>query len=115
MGFRISSRGGAPYRRLVTVYLVECYVPGSSEADLGDLVQRLGKVAQGLSRDGVRVRYLRSTYVPEDETCFHYVETSTASVAERFAECAELSFDRILEARNAAVSTRTKGEVDHDE
>jgi hypothetical protein len=97
----------------VTVYLLECYMPGSSEADLDDLVERLSHVADALAQDGLLVRYLRSTYVPEDETCFHYVEAATASVAERFAQRAELSFDRILEARNAAVSTRTKG--DHHE
>ena len=80
-------------------------MPGSSEAGLADLVERLNEAAQAMSQQGLGVRYLRSTYVPEDETCFHYVEASTASLAERFAEHAELSFDRIVEARNAAVST----------
>lgn len=79
-------------------------MPGSSEAGLADLVERLNEAAQAMSQQGLGVRYLRSTYVPEDETCFHYVEASTASLAERFAEQAELSLDRIVEARNAAVS-----------
>jgi hypothetical protein len=90
---------------IVTVYLLESYMPGSSEADLVALVERLSDAAQALLQDGLPVRYLRSTYVPEDETCFHYVEASAASAAERLAERAELSFDRILEARSPAVST----------
>ena len=87
-------------------------MPGASEAELGDLVERLSEVAQALSQDGLRVRYLRSTYVPEDETYFHFVEASTAAVAERFARRAELAFDRILEARNGTVSTQRKGDRD---
>jgi len=31
----------------------------------------------------------------------HFVEASTAAAAERFARHAELSFDRVLEARTA--------------
>lgn len=87
-------------------------MPGSSEAEFSDLVERLSKAAHALSQDGMRVRYLRSTYVPEDETYFHFVEASTAAVVERFARRAELTFDRILEARNATVSPRRKGETD---
>jgi hypothetical protein len=89
----------------VTVYLLEAYMPGSSEAEFGNLVKRLSEVANALSEEGLGIRYVRSTYVPEDETCFHYVEASTAPIAKRFAQRAELSFDRILEARNVAVST----------
>jgi len=95
----------------VAVYLFEAYMPGSSEAHLAQLGERLREVAHAIFEDGLRVRYLRSTYVPEDETCFHYVEASTASEAELFAQRAEVSYDRILEARNVAAPT--KG--DHDD
>ena len=96
----------------MTVYLLECYMPGSSEAQLDDLAVRLNDVAHALSHDGTRIRYLRSTYVPEDETYFHFVEAPRARVVERFARRAELAFDRILEARNATVSLQRKGEPD---
>lgn len=96
----------------MTVYLLESYMPRSSEAELDDLVERLSEVAHALSQDGLRVRYLRSTYVPEDETYFHFVEASRADVVERFARRAELAFDRILEARNATVSPQRKGDPD---
>jgi hypothetical protein len=85
----------------VTVYLLEAYVPGSSGADLTDLAARLNEAAEAVVREGLWVRYLRSTYVPDDETCFHYVEAASPSAAERVARCAEVSFDRILEARSA--------------
>jgi hypothetical protein len=94
----------------VTVYLLEAYMPGSSAADLAHLVERLSDAARALTRAGLAVRYLRSTYVPEDETCFHYVEAPSIHVAERFAHHAALSFDRILEARNATVSNASNSE-----
>jgi hypothetical protein len=88
----------------VTFFLLEAYLPGSSAGDLVALAERLSDAAHALSKGGMPVQYLRSTYVPEDETCFHYVEASTASIAACLAERAELSFDRILEARNASVA-----------
>lgn len=89
----------------MTVYLLESYMPGSSDADLVSLAERLTEAMHALAQDGLPVRYLRSTYVPEDETCFHYVEASTAADAERVAQRADVPFDRLLEARNAAAST----------
>ncbi len=88
----------------MTIYLLEVYVPGSSAGDLADLGERLRDAAHALSQKGLPVRYVRSTYVPEDETCFHYVEAPRASLVQRLAESAELSFDRIVEARDTAVA-----------
>lgn len=80
---------------------------GSSAGDLDDLVARLQKAALAVSKGGAEVRYLRSAFVPEDETCFHYVEAPTRSDAELVARRAEVSVDRILEVRNAAVPLTT--------
>lgn len=90
---RVRSVGG------VTVYLLETYLARSQSAGLTALDERLRKAAQGQP-----VRYLRTTYLPEDETCFHYVEAPTAAAAERFAEHAQLGIDRLLEAENVTVS-----------
>lgn len=84
----------------VTVYLLEAYLARSQSSGLAQLDERLRKAARGQP-----VRYLRTTYVPADETCFHYIEAPTAAAAQRFAESAELAFDRILEAQNVTVST----------
>jgi hypothetical protein len=94
----------------VTVYLLEAYLPDSSAGDLAHVVERLSETARALTQAGLAVRYLRSTYVPEDATCFHYVEAPTVHAATSFAQRAGLSFDRILEARNAAVSSASSPE-----
>ena len=85
----------------MTVFLLESYLGTVGEPDLVELAGRLSSAAESVSREGETVRYLHSTYVPTDETCLHFVETSTAAAAERFARRAELSFDRVLEARTA--------------
>jgi hypothetical protein len=76
----------------VTVFLLEAYLSRSQSGQLAGMGKRLREAAQGRPE-----RYLRSTYVPEDETCFHYVEASSASAAERLARRAQLSCDRVLE------------------
>jgi hypothetical protein len=95
----------------VTVFLLESYLGAGGEPDLVELAGRLSSAAESVSREGEPVRYLHSTYVPTDETCLHFVETSTAAAAERFARHAELSFDRILETRTAvAIGTESEEE-----
>lgn len=95
----------------MTVFLLESYLGAVGEPDLVELAGRLSSAAESVSREGEPVRYLHSTYVPTDETCLHFVETSTAAAAERFARHAELSFDRILEARTAvAIGTEVEEE-----
>jgi hypothetical protein len=95
----------------VTVFLLESYLGAVGEPDLVELAGRLSSAAENVSREGERVRYLHSAYVPTDETCLHFVETSTAAVAERFARHAELAVDRILEARTAVpIGSELEGE-----
>jgi hypothetical protein len=89
----------------VTVYLLETYLARSQSAGLTELDKRLRQAAQGQP-----VRYLRTTYLPEDETCFHYIEAPTAAAAERFAEHAQLAIDRVLEAENVTVSSSNSKE-----
>jgi hypothetical protein len=91
----------------VTVYLLEAYLGRSQSGELAGIAKRLRKAAQGQP-----VRYVRSTYVPEDETCFHYVEAHSVSAAEALARRAQLTFDRILEARSAAVSSETDSKAE---
>jgi hypothetical protein len=86
----------------VTVYLLEAYLGRSQSGELAGIAKRLRESAQGQP-----VRYLRSTYVPADETCFHYVEAPSVSAAEALARRAQLSFDRVLEAQSAAVSSES--------
>ena len=62
-------------------YLLEAYTPAS--ALLEDVEARVRSAAAELSASGTPVRYVRSIFVPEDETCFHVLDgPSSAAVAE---------------------------------
>lgn len=83
-------------------YLVEVYLPRSraDEARVaGSLVQA---AADQLSREGVPVRYVRTTFLPDDETCFHLIEAPTPAAAEEVSRRAALGPARIVTAIDAS-------------
>ena len=79
-------------------FVVECYV---SRADAGAVergAERARLAAEELTREGTPVRYLRSIFVPEDETCFFMCEAASADAVRETARRAALPFDRIAVA-----------------
>ena len=57
-------------------YLVELFVPRGAAAGVGEAATHAQKAAESLEAEGVRIRYVRSIYIPGDETCFHIYEAS---------------------------------------
>jgi hypothetical protein len=82
-------------------YLVELYVSGTDEAAVARGADRARLAAERLSDEGRLVRYVRSIFVPEDETCFYLYEAGSADTVRAAAERAELAFERIIEAVTA--------------
>jgi hypothetical protein len=80
------------------VFLVESYLPRSAGA-LDDAPESARRAAELATKEGIAVRYLRTTVLPGDETCFHLFEASSHAVIEAAALRAGLAFDRIVEAR----------------
>jgi hypothetical protein len=67
----------------VPSYLVETYVPRALALDAAAAGQRARAAARELSRRGASVRYVRTTLLPGDETCFHlFVADSLETVAD---------------------------------
>jgi Nickel responsive protein SCO4226-like len=77
-------------------YLIEAYATTST--GLPDLEVRARLAADELSRPGRSVRYLRSTYVPEDHLCLHVFEAPSIETVHAASERAGLSALRIVEA-----------------
>lgn len=73
--------------------MVEVYAPNLSRADLADVAERAEAAAREMEREGIRVRYLRSVLVPEDETCFHHFEGPTIDAIRRASKRAGLLDD----------------------
>jgi hypothetical protein len=85
----------------VTAYLVELYVSRTDAAGLGRGAERVRRAADEQTRRGMPVRYLRSIYVPEDETCLLLFEACSADAVSEVASRAALPYERLV----AAVAT----------
>jgi uncharacterized protein DUF4242 len=75
-------------------YLVEVYQPRTGAGVAAD---RARSAADAVSRAGTPVRYVRSIFIPEDETCFHVFESSSKEAVLAATERADFAFPRIAE------------------
>jgi hypothetical protein len=79
-------------------FLVELYVSRTDPAAVERRAERARLAADQLSREGTPVRYVRSLFVPEDETCFFLYEAARAEDVEEAARRASLRFERAAAA-----------------
>jgi hypothetical protein len=83
----------------VRKYLVERYLPGVTDGQLDEAGERLAAAAERLADDGVEVRYVGSTFVPEEESCFCSFESAGRDAVKQACEQAGVPFARIVETR----------------
>jgi hypothetical protein len=87
-------------------YLLELYVSRGDPAAVDRTAERARAAADALTEEGVPVRYVRSIFVPDDETCFLLYEAEGIEDVELAAQRASLGADRIAQA-----VTTSKGET----
>jgi hypothetical protein len=80
----------------MTTYLVETYLPRAQARSARAAGRSARAAARVLSREGVCVRYVRTTLLPGDETCFHVFEAASDDAVEAVARLARLDSPRIL-------------------
>jgi hypothetical protein len=86
----------------VTDYLLELYVAqADAQAVAGDAL-RVRRASEERTRQGTHVRYLRSIFVPDDETCLMIFEAASAEAVRDVARLADLSFDHVSLAIQSA-------------
>jgi hypothetical protein len=78
-------------------YVVELQVPAESATDLASAGERARSAAEQLTREGTSVRWVRSVYVPEYETCLLVFEAPTAEAVDQAGRRAGLTYERIVE------------------
>jgi hypothetical protein len=76
-------------------FLVELYVCRSQAADDAP-ARRARAAARELEREGVPVRYVRTTLLPDDETCFHVFEAPSLEAVAEASRRAGLDGARIV-------------------
>lgn len=79
-------------------YLIEMYVARTDADAVGRGGTLAREAAEALLREGTAVHYLRSIFVPEDETCFYVYEADSVDAVRAAAERASLPATRVLEA-----------------
>lgn len=78
-------------------YLVESYLPRATDA-LEEASQHARRAAQFADGEGLGVRYIRTTLLETDETCFHVFDADSIEVLEAALAGARLEADRIVRA-----------------
>ena len=79
-------------------YLVETFLARGKAAECAARWRRASSAAEELTREGTRVCFDHSIYVPEDEICFFVVVAPSSRDAVRAAERANLAPFRVVEA-----------------
>jgi hypothetical protein len=82
----------------VTEFLVELYAAKTDAVGVARGADRVGRAAAELTQEGTPVRFVRSIFLPEDETCLLLVEADSAETVREAARRAALVFDRVTAA-----------------
>lgn len=90
----------------VTEFLLEVYAARTDSTAVDEAARRARTAADSLASEGPNVRYVRSIFVPEYETCFYVYEADSVATVREVARRAGLPIDRVVEAR----STEARGE-----
>jgi hypothetical protein len=84
-----------PGPRRTSFFLVERYAP---VADLDVLSSAVARVSLACAHGHTGVRYLHSTYVPTEDTCFCVFEAPSAQRVRAVNDVARFGLDRIVPA-----------------
>jgi len=78
-----------------TRFTVELTPPEGGWSELQQASTRARKAAEEMQREGTPVRFLRSIFVPEDNTCFFLYEGPTRRAVKDAAVRANLGVERL--------------------
>ena len=79
-------------------FLLERYVSRTDRVAVERAEERVRVAADELTREGTPVRFVRSIFVPEDETSFYLCEAASVEAATELVKRAALPFARVVEA-----------------
>lgn len=89
----------------MTRYLVELYLSRAGSDGLAAAAARARSAAETMALEGLPVRWLRTIFVPEDETCFYLYEAASAELVRTAGERAGIPFERVLDATETELPT----------
>jgi hypothetical protein len=87
------------------VYMVERSLPGIQMTQLAAAQKAAISTGEEMTRNGKQVRYLRSTFVPEEGRCMCLFEASDAQKVRELNDAAKIPYTRIVEALDLTPKT----------
>jgi hypothetical protein len=84
----------------MAVYLVERNMPGVTMDQLAAAQKRAIKSGIDLTAEGKAVRYIRSTFIPDEQRCMCLFEAPNPENVREANERAEIPFTRIVPAED---------------
>jgi muconolactone delta-isomerase len=84
----------------MAVYLVERSLPGITTDQLAAAQKKAIQVGKELTAEGKQVRYIRSTFIPGEQTCMCLFEAPNSDNVREANERAEIPFTRIVPAED---------------
>ncbi len=91
-------------------YLVEHYRPGFTAEGLQECAARVRAAAIGIAREGERVRYLRSTVIPSDESLLCLLEAPSDDLVRAVYARAGVPFERLTAVISDDTPSRPEGQ-----
>lgn len=85
-------------------FMAEVYVAGLTAAQVEETGARFAAAARELASHRIAVRYVGSTFVPEEESCFCRFKAASAADVRRMCEHAGVPFARIVETHDLSPS-----------
>jgi hypothetical protein len=82
----------------MTEYLIELYVARTGGPLVTERCQSARSAAEELTRRGTAVRFRRSIFVPDEETCFVMFEAESPEAVRHAARLAAMPCDRVSSA-----------------
>jgi len=82
----------------MTVYMVERELLGITMEQLADAQRAAIETSQRCTEEGNPVRYIRSTYVPDEAHCMCLFDAPDAATVEAVNKAAQIPYTRVVEA-----------------
>ena len=97
--------------RTAATFLVELFVEHGSSDELEQWERRARGAADELTAEGTPTRYVRSLYLPEDETCFYVFQACSADAVTAACRRAGIAYERIVAAVDTSLGQSTPKEL----
>jgi Protein of unknown function (DUF4242) len=79
-------------------FVVEQYLPAAGAAVAAQRAAAARRAAEEMRSEGIRVQFVRSIFIPDDETCIHLYRADSIDAVRAAVTRASLPLERIAEA-----------------